>query len=293
MDRDQQGPLVAPSGFDPNDVAASLARRNAGERRQSRVKHVVAWLLTLGVLSVVVGGAWWLSGEITEGNGEALSFLIGSDDLPEGPFTAPDAGTISYVISRESQSTGTLSTTSVTFNPIDGSTRAIVLASTTDRADYEWIIVGDQLYEREPNQQGWTVRAVSSDPLGRTPLVGADLTMLDDIVPVEAERYVQVISSARETVDSTVTRRYDLSIDQATWRLEQPASYEVWATDMGVTDAPRDGGLRIKVWVDDDGIVYRYKWVTSDGDTVETVELANYGIAPYVPTVPPQAWPVG
>lgn len=293
MDRDQQGPLVAPPSFDPNELAAALARQNAGARRDSRAKQVVAWVFSLSFIFGVVGGAWWLSGELTDGNGDALSFLIGSEELPNGPFVAPDAGTISYVITRESQDSGISSVTSVTFDPSSGTTRALVLQSATDRADYEWLIVGDQLYEREPNQAGWTVRPVSTDPLGRGPLLGADLTMFDDIVPPEAERYVQVIESGRATVANKVTRRYDLSIDQATWRADLPALYDVWAADLGVVDAPREGGLRMQVWVDDDGIVYRYSWLTSDGETVETVELASYGASPYVPTVPAEAWPIG
>jgi hypothetical protein len=291
MDRDEQAPIIAAPGFNPAEVGEALARRNEAARRRAAAKQTFNWVVSILVIGIAFGGAWWLSGVIVTNNPAGLSFLLGgSGALPDQQFTRPPAGTAEYDVTIDGA--GGTSQSRITFAPRTSDFRVQIITAPEGQGDSEVIKVGDQIYVRPPGQTGWTVQPIASVPAGTLPVHDAGLLILTDLAPLEARDHIEVLGSSREILRGTVTRRYDLSVDQATWKAARPTSYQRWVDTMGIApDLVVPGGLRMSVWIDESGVVWR-DLVEEPGRTT-TQELIAYSETPYTPPVPAQAWPIG
>jgi hypothetical protein len=288
MDRDQSAPTEIHEGVDPASVAAALQRRNQLVARRQRALQSLSWAVSLLVVAALASGAWWLSGEMTNDESGRLSFLLGSDVLPRDPDVAPSARKV----------TGTIIVTSstdvvelqVTHDTLTGNGR--VVGELPTLGVEEFVISNGQIFELPTGQTGWTVR-----PLTTTDEVNSFVTVMrpgtiGELVPDEARPYAQIITNRREMSGATVVRRYELSIDQASWQAAMPMSYSRWVSEIGIDPTPRPGGFRMTLWIDEGGIVLRWKAQLDDGVTIE-VSVEAFDDTIYVPPVPELAWPIG
>lgn len=289
MDRDQSAPTEIHEGVDPASVAATLHRRNQLVARRQRALQGLSWAISLLVVGALASGAWWLSGEMTSTDSGRLSFLLGSDVLPADPDTAPAARTASGTITFESAEG--LVTLQVTHDSVTGNGR--ILGEVPALGIDEAVLVDGQSFERPAGQTGWTVRPTTAVPLLTDLVAAMQVATIGTFVPDEARPFTQILGNRREMSGATVVRHYDLSIDQDGWSAAMPASYNRWVSNMGIDAVPRPGGYRISLWIDEGGVVLRWRATTADGETTTEVSIDEFDTSTYLPPTPPAAWPIG